>query len=155
MSIGVDMRNSKRIAICAALIAVLGAVIWRALPTGAFHQVQASTRSQARATTPIKNVVVIMMENRTFDYMFGRFPRANGDATEQRAPDPTFDFEHNGPSGHAAIDGGKMDEFPSRGQVQLTQADIPNYWSYAQHFGLSDNLFSSSIGDSTPNHIGM
>src|SRR5438093_9545760 len=112
------MRNSKRIAIFTALIAVLGAVIWRAIPPGAFYQAQASTRSQASAITSIKNVVIIMMENRTFDYMFGRFPGVNG-STETRAPDPTFDFEHNGPSGYAAIDGGKMDEFPSRGQVQL------------------------------------
>ena len=148
------MRNSKRIAIGATLIAVLGAVIWRAIPPGAFHQAQASTRLQASATTPIKNVVVIMMENRTFDHMFGRFPKVNG-YTEARTPNPTFDFEHNGPSGYAAIDGGKMDEFPQRGYVQFTQADIPNYWSYAQHFGLSDNFFTSSIGDSTPNHMAM
>ncbi len=148
------MRNFKRVAIGAALFAMLGAVIWRAIPPGAFHQAQASTHSQASATTPIKNVVVIMMENRTFDHMFGRFPKVNG-YTEARTPNPTFDFEHNGPSGYAAIDGGKMDEFPSRGQVQFTQADIPNYWSYAQHFGLSDNFFTSSIGDSTPNHMAM
>src|SRR6266487_140994 len=148
------MRNFKCIAICAALLALLGAVIWRALSPGVFHPVQASTQAKASATTPIKNVVVIMMENRTFDHMFGRFPGVNG-YSEAHAPDPTFDFEHNGPSGYAAIDGGKMDEFPQRGYVQFTQADIPNYWRYAQHFGLSDNFFTSSIGDSTPNHVAM
>jgi Phosphoesterase family len=54
-----------------------------------------------------------MMENRTFDHMFGRFPRVNG-YIEAQAPNPTFDYEHNGPSVLAALDGGKMDEFPAR-----------------------------------------
>ncbi len=148
------MHNFKRITTSIALLAVLAVILWRALPTGAFHPAQANTQAKASATTPIKNVVVIMMENRTFDHMLGRFPGVNG-YTEAHAPDPTFDFEHNGPSGYAAIDGGKMDEFPQRGYVQFTQADIPNYWSYAQHFGLSDNFFTSSIGDSTPNHMAM
>src|SRR5438876_8429912 len=83
-------------------------------------------------TTPIQHVVVIMMENHTFDNYFGRFSsKANG-VTLPRATDPApLDFNHNGAATAAAIDKGAMDEFPLRGHVQYTQADIPNYWSYA------------------------
>ena len=147
------MRNLKWFYIVAALLVLLGVAVWRVVPAQG-PAAKASGHPNITTTTPIKHVVVLMMENRTFDHMFGRFPGVNG-YTEAHAPDPTFDFEHNGPSGYAAIDGGKMDEFPQRGYVQFTQSDIPNYWSYAQHFGLSDNFFTSSIGDSTPNHMAM
>src|SRR5947209_3395791 len=105
------MRNFKRITTFIALLAVLAVILWRVIPTGVFHPAQASTQQKATATSPIQHVVVLMMENRTFDHMFGRFPGVNG-YMEARTPNPTFDFEHNGPSGYAAIDGGKMDEFP-------------------------------------------
>src|SRR5438874_12064209 len=82
------MHNFKRITTSIALLAVLAVILWRALPTGAFHPAQANTQAKASATTPIKNVVVIMMENRTFDHMLGRFPGVNG-YTEAHAPDPT------------------------------------------------------------------
>ena len=36
-----------------------------------------------------------------------------------------------------------------------TGADIPNYWSYAQQFGLADNFFASAATMSEPNHIAM
>jgi phospholipase C len=58
---------------------------------------------------------------------------------------------------------GKMDGFDKEqnGNVngvlmpytQMTQADIPNYWSYAQHFTLADHMFSSLAGPSMPNHL--
>src|SRR5262249_44512281 len=32
-------------------------------------------------------------------------------------------------------------------------ADIPNYWSYAEHFALADRMFSSLAGPSFPNHL--
>ncbi len=99
--------------------------------------------------------MIIMMENHTFDNYFGRFPGANG-VTLPRASDPLRSDFYHGPAGvTAAVDGGKMDEFPLRGQVQYTQADIPNYWSYAQHYGLGDNFFTSQGTSSTPNHMTM
>src|SRR5262249_25865784 len=52
-------------------------------------------------------------------------------------------------------DGGKMDGFEPHSYYGYTQSDIPNYWSYAQQFGLGDNFFSSYPTSSTPNHIAM
>src|SRR5258708_70280 len=123
------MRNTKRVYILATLIVLLGVAVWRVMPAASFQQSQGDAQNNISTTTKIKHVVVIMMENRTFDHMFGRFPGANG-YSEDRAPNPTFDFEHNGPSAFAAIDGGKIDEYPKRGYIQFTQADIPNYWAY-------------------------
>src|SRR5712691_10039175 len=101
------MRKMKRVYMLAALLVLLGVVTWRIVPTASFQQTQADAQHNVTTTTPIKHVVVIMMENRTFDYMFGQFPGANG-ITEPRSPNPAFDFEHNGPSAFAAIDGGRL-----------------------------------------------
>src|SRR5579863_386495 len=137
-----------------AFVLMLAMVIWQFLPNlGFLHpNVSANSHKYGSTTTPIKHIVNIMMENRTFDHMFGRFPGVNG-YLEAQAPNPTFDYEHNGPSAIAAIDGGRMDEFPARGYIQFTQSDILTYWAYAQNFGLSDNFFTSDIGDSTPQHV--
>jgi phospholipase C len=98
-------------------------------------------------------VVVIMMENHTFDNFFGRFPGANG-VTLPRASNPVrSDFNHNAAATGAAVDSGKMDGFPVRSMVQYTQADIPIYWNYAKQFGLGDNFFASMTTSSSPNHM--
>lgn len=117
--------------------------------------IHASTSRGKSAMTPITHAVFIMMENHTFDNFFGQFPGANG-ITEASAPDPVSeDYLHSGTAAIAEIDGGKMDKFPAEAHVQYSQADIPNYWSYAQHFGLGDNFFTSLATSSTPNHLSM
>src|SRR5438874_1712569 len=86
------MHNRKWLYMLAALVVLAGMVIWRAVPTQSLAA-KVNSHPNVTTTTPIKHVVVIMMENRTFDHMFGRFPGVNG-YTEAHAPDPTFDFEH-------------------------------------------------------------
>jgi phospholipase C len=109
----------------------------------------------AAPVTPIKHVVIIMEENHTFDNYFGDFPGVNG-ITEPPAPNPLpHDLDHSGPRAQFAIDGGKLDGFDPLGQVQYRPSDIPTYWAYAQHFGLSENFFTSAASSSTPNHIAM
>lgn len=109
----------------------------------------------ATATTPIQHIVVIMMENHSFDNLFGRFPGVNG-YTEPQAPNPlSEDLQHASDATYAAVDGGKMDGFAAAGSVQYSQSDIPTYWSYAQQFGIGDNFFSSVMTNSVPNHMAM
>lgn len=157
------MRTVKRICIIVSIVALLGLGSWYLLPSTISHNVRATGPLDGTPTatvtpvptTPIKYIVVLMMENRTFDNLFGRFPGANG-VTLPQATDPVYrDFDHQGPPVIAAMDGGKMDEFPARGMVQYTQTDIPNYWSYALQYGLGDNFFTSVAASSTPNHIAM
>ena len=106
----------------------------------------------ATAQSPIQHVVILMMENHTFDSLFGQFPGANG-ITEPAAPNPPLaDIDHTGPATIAAV-AGSVDSVSPRGRVQYSQSDIPNYWHYARQFGLGDNFFSSVAAASTPNHM--
>lgn len=126
------------------------------------------------AQNPIKHVVFIIKENRSFDSYFGTFPGANG-ATQgtlsngqviplQHMPDQTaHDVDHTWYSAIESIDNGKMDRFDldPLGNVdgdlaaysQLRESDIPNYFAYAQNFVLADAAFSSQHGPSLPNHL--
>ena len=119
----------------------------------------------------IQHIVFIIKENHTFDSYFGTFPGANGATTGKlhtgeviplmHLPDPPpHDICHDWFSAHTAIDGGIMDGFDLicddsdlLSYSQFNQADIPNYWSYATTFVLSDNMFSSLAGPSFPNHL--
>jgi len=83
---------------------------------------------------------------------------------------------HEAVNSTADVDGGKMDGFlaqaekGARGCLGATnpactnstvpdvlgyhsQSDIPNYWSYAQHFVLQDHLFESVHSWSFPSHL--
>src|SRR5581483_206425 len=130
--------------------------------------------SRAQDMSVIQHIIFFVKENRTFDSMFGTFSGANG-VTQgvistgaviplQRESDSlTGDIGHSWPEVLSAMDNGKMDRFDLsnggniNGQLsaysQFYQADIPNYWSYAQTFTLADNTFSSEHGDSMPNHF--
>jgi phospholipase C len=130
----------------------------------------------------IKHIVFIIKENRSFDEYFGTFPGADGATTGVTStgqtvalgetPDKTcvndvcYDPGHLWADAHLAVDGGKMDGFdlenngtvvlPSGSYMvysQMKQADIPNYWRYAQHFTLADHMYSSLEGPSMPNHL--
>jgi phospholipase C len=130
------------------------------------------------ATLPIKHVVFLVKENRTFDVYFGKFPGANGatrgkihtgeTVTLQPLIDrSTPDIDHSWDSALTAYDDGGMNGFDlitpggtllddagvPHGYQVASQADIPNYWKLAQTFGISDNFFSSLHGPSLPNHL--
>jgi len=126
------------------------------LCTGAVTGQSGPVRAQP---TPIQHVVVIMMENHSLDNYFGDFPGVAGTrwgVTEPPAPNPLpSDLDHSGPRTIAAIDGGRMDDFNPRGEVQYRRSDIPTYWAYAKQYGLGVNFFADAETSSTPNHIAM
>jgi phospholipase C len=119
---------------------------------------------------PIKHVVFIIKENRSFDQLFGRFPGADGvqvaddhgvsrpltPANDQRQ---IQDIYHGYTAQIQSIDDGKMDGFnlsPLADQYAFTQFrrdQAPNYFSFAHQFVLSDRFFASALGPSFPNHI--
>ena len=132
-----------------------------------------SARAGEGATTrwPIKHVVFLIKENRTFDNLFGTFPGANGvavgyDRGVRRSLTPgtdgsigSEDIPHCYTCSLAAWNHGKMDGF-NQGAVsdrwaytQLHRAQLPNYWHWAREFVLADNFFSSAQGPSFPNHL--
>lgn len=132
----------------------------------------ASGGSTSGVTTrwPIKHVVFVMMENHSFDDMFGTFPGADGtrfgvlpDGRRIRLhhePDRLpVDLPHSFVDGVRDINGGKMNGWPMRPDdlkyafSQFRASDIPNYWRWAHRFVLSDRFFSSEHGPSFPNHL--
>ena len=119
---------------------------------------------------PIKHVVFIIKENRTFDNLFGRFPGADGATTGMdqgttrpltQAPDRIpVDIVHCYQCALQASNGGKMDGFASvsapadrYAYTQFGPSDLPAYWHWAKRFVLGDNFFASAQGPSFPNHL--
>ena len=117
---------------------------------------------------PIKHVVFIIKENRSFDHLFGRFPGANGvrfgmlDGRRVRltpAPDGrTHDIPHCRQCSIDAIDRGGMDGFDHLvhgpdAYTQFRPQDAPNYFGWAHDYVLNDNFFASALGPSFPNHL--
>jgi phospholipase C len=123
-------------------------------------------------SNPIKHVVFIIKENRTFDHYFGRYPGAegtrvgklsNGDTIKLRdAPDiQPFDLGHDFQSGLIGVNGGRMNGFDRiplngdslAGYSQFSRATLPNYYRYADNFVLGDHMFSSMFGPTFPEHL--
>ena len=118
---------------------------------------------------PIKRVVYLMLENRSFDNLFGRFPGANGTSVGirwgQEVPlvhCPEWlpgDLYHDLAAWTTSYHDGRMDGFalgeygPYFAYSQFDRADIPNYFGWAEDFVLCDHLFASAAGPSYPNHL--
>jgi phospholipase C len=138
-------------------------VITTGSPKGGFDATALETRF------PIKHVVFLIKENRTFDNLFGTFPGANGTTVgmDHGAPRPLRrgtdgrlpgDIPHCYHCALAAWDGGKMDGFDQGphgdwAYTQLHRDQLPNYWHWAERFVLFDNFFASAQGPSFPNHL--
>jgi phospholipase C len=137
-------------------------------------RISEAPRAKQTSSNPIQHIVFLVRENRTFDTMFGRFPGADGTRIGRlstgrliplgRTPDHTLlDLSHTGGAALTAINQGRMNGFnllPGAIQdgrdvalSQFTEFEIPNYWSYAQHFTLDDHFFSTIAGPSYPNHL--
>jgi phospholipase C len=149
------MRFSSRVLFVIATSIILVFCLWHVIPFAHPHSASALKRNAGTAITPINHVVIIMMENHTFDNFFGRFPGANGYTLPRQTNPMERDFSHDVAAATTAVDGGKMDGFEPGAFFQYTRAEIPTYWSYAQQFGLDDNFFSSYATGSTPNHMAM
>jgi phospholipase C len=129
--------------------------------------------TQAQAT-PIRHVVVIYLENHSFDNLLGywcdahpgRCPDGGMPAsvrlsngamvTPSTDPDTVPVVQHSVAAQAAAIDGGKMDGWQKVGRCAAATGyrcisgyrpgQVPNITALAQHFAISDRTFS--LGDS-------
>ena len=119
---------------------------------------------------PIKHVVFLIKENRTFDHLFGTFPGANGvtvgmdhgvrrpltRGTDQATHE---DIPHCYPCALLAWNEGRMDGFNQSAAAdrwaytQLHRDQLPNYWHWASTNVLFDRFFASAQGPSFPNHL--
>jgi phospholipase C len=142
-----------------------GGPVWGAIDRRA-PVVEADTLTTA---TPIKHVIFIIKENRSFDTMFGRFPGANGATTgwdhgterplTRGTVNHTADLPHDYPAALRSWDRGKMDGFSQDSvsdrwaYTQFRPEQLPDLWQWAQDFVLADNFFASAAGPSFPNHL--
>jgi phospholipase C len=132
---------------------------------------------RAQSNSPIQHVVVVMMENRSFDHILGWLPGANGmqaglsykdsngnpqqtfelatDYTGCTYPDP----DHSYQGGRTEYDGGLMDGFL---QVQpgslypigyYQEKDLPFRSALARNYLTCDNYFPSILAPTFPNRI--
>ena len=127
----------------------------------------------AQTLTPIKHVIVLVQENRTFDNLFNGFPGADTQPygythTGQRvALQPTpfmeiYDPDHTHGAWVQDYDNGKMDGFDlpqttPPGPANFNYAYVPQdetkpYWAIAKQFTLADRMFSPETGPSYPGH---
>ncbi len=130
----------------------------------------ASSNAPGQPGNPIKHVIFILKENRSFDNYFGKYPGADG-ATVATMSDGTkvplakahnvvpHDLCHDFISGLKAIDGGKMDGYDKicyadKGSfTQYSRDQMPSYWKYADKYTLADHFFTSMFGPTFPEHL--
>lgn len=144
--------------------------------------VKGSSTSPSPTPTPmtqgasIKNVVVVIMQNRSFDHLFGMFPGANGiqpgvpGFTQKTSTGATVtpqlltnvappDLPHSRNDFLKVWDNGAMDKYAffngvtSMGHYDNTIPGMSTLWGWAQQFALADNFFPSVMGDAPSNQL--
>lgn len=124
----------------------------------------------------IEHVVVVMMENRSFDHLLGWMPNANGRQAGLSYPDnngnlqPTRrlnyyvgcshpDPDHSYAGGRSEYDNGKMDGWLRTGSNDsfsigyYEEADLPLFATLARNFTTLSNYFPSILSSTFPNRV--
>jgi phospholipase C len=130
----------------------------------------------APSASQIDHIVVLMMENRSFDHLLGWLPGANGKQAgltyldNQGEAHPTArlttfvgcshpDPDHTYAGGRSEVDNGKMDGWlrtttnDSFSIGYYSEQDLPFFSALARNFTTLDNYFSSILSSTTPNRI--
>jgi phospholipase C len=131
------------------------------------------------AESGIDHIVVLMMENRSFDHMLGWVPGANGVQAGRTFTDnagqshPSFkltkfqncasdDPDHSFGGGRTQLNGGQMNGFLKTATVGdqfpigfYGEADVPFFASAVKHWTVCDNYHCSILGPTWPNRFYM
>lgn len=132
------------------------------------------TPAPTPSSATLKNIIVVVMQNRSFDNLFGEFPGANGVtptgagfSQQDKAGKTvtpfvltdlaTADFSHTRGPLVDSWDQGKMDKFAfTNGDNTMGHYDgstMSTLWGWAQQFALADNFFPSVMGDAPSNQL--
>ncbi|MDQ2743564.1 MAG: hypothetical protein M3Z66_14905 [Chloroflexota bacterium] len=132
--------------------------------------------STPHSSPAIKHIVIVLRENHTYDNLFGRFPGGDGTTVGRTIAGKLVALGHTpqliarnpghtGNSADTALADGQLNGFSKLqnavqgdDRISLSQylpSDIPNLWSYAGHFTLTDHFFSTVAGPSFPNHLAL
>ncbi|MBV9719466.1 MAG: hypothetical protein JOZ77_09100 [Candidatus Eremiobacteraeota bacterium] len=148
----------------------------------AFAPSSRATEANDAVRSPIKHVVLIVQENRTFNDFFATFPGADGTTTGKVEPDAQChirkaktialtennlvlpsDLDHSYQGFVVARDGGKMDGFDKvltgSGLPECTYpyqytdpSQITPYWQMAQQYTLAEHMFTTQGSSSFTAH---
>ncbi len=123
---------------------------------------------------PLRHLIVVMQENRSFDHYFGAMPGVEGIPADASNPDANGDpvtpfhtdaycirdVAHSWSATHAQYNGGAMDGFVTtngrngaRALGYLDGSDLPFYWDLAQTFAMSDHHHCSVLGPTWVNRM--
>ena len=181
---GCGVQRARRVALAASAAALAAAVGAAALAPGAAAAAPGTAVAapgRARApSSPVKHVVVLYLENHSFDSLFGfwcnakpgRCPDGGMPASVRLSngavvkpfvdPDAPPIIKHTVQGQAAAVDGGKMDgwqkipgcEAPKYKCISgYKPAQIPNLIALADQFAISDNTFSLANSPSWGGHV--
>ena len=113
-----------------------------------------AVRSGLAGDTPLRHIVLLMRENRSFDHYFGHFPGADGlpsDAPVTPAPvDCLNDPPHNAATLKSLVAGAP---YSGSALVVFTERQIPSAWALARRFTLCDRYFSSVLNPTFSNRL--
>ncbi len=100
-----------------------------------------ATALPTQAVQPIKNVIILIEENHSFDSLFAGFPNANSRYASKKCPETVT----------VRIDDPR--QYNEAYMCSYTENEIPNYWKMASSFTLCDNYFSEVRAPSCPNFL--
>jgi phospholipase C len=136
----------------------------------------ASIDTAFASSNPIKHIIILCQENRTFDNYFGYYANAGqygvpkgfsvpggifgGRTSPYHFPTPiTLDISHSWSDIHKEWDNGKMDGFyHTDGLLSMgyyNGSDLPYYYALANNFTLCGNYFCYLLGPTDPNRIAL
>jgi phospholipase C len=126
------LRNS--IGLCTALM-------------GSHHRLLAANVGNVPAGIPIKNIVVILRENHSYDNYFGSYKQGNGKVLGGHCGDQQPDPPHLRRDALRGVSTSK------HGDCHYLEQDIPSYFRYAREFTLGDHYFGEARSSSHPNYF--
>ena len=103
------------------------------------------------ASDRIKNILIFIQENHSFDSLFAGFPNATSKFAGKECADALREDPPHKHIDALTPDGATTDE----ARCSYTEATAPNYWKAARAFTLCDNYFSDVRGPSHPNFLMM
>ena len=166
---GAGLRRVLSVSLVLSLLALQAAA--GALPVGA---------TGGGTSTPIKHVVTVMMENHSFDNIFGLYPTMNSSdpgplASSLQAPEDVLGAPpamaralSQVPNGtYSTVDpnegvyrqdfnGGKMNGFAAYGSQSMTYfgpAQLAVEWDWAEEYAVAGSYFSSCLCKTDPNRL--
>jgi len=160
---------SRRRFLGRSAMAVAGGVLFSCTGGKVVPRLTSSPAASVDTQWPIKRVIYVMLENRSFNNLFGTFPGVEGtkvgnlfgrEIPLKRSPEYLpGDLPHDRAGFLNDFDGGKQDGFGGGvwgdpwAYTYYDEHQLPNYWLWAREYAISDHFFSSVAGPSYPNHF--